>query len=69
MSMKMLGMMRRWRGLLAAFGLLTLVALLPWGSRAERGVVGMEREVMAGQRGEGFGGESMRRGTLREALG
>ena len=55
MSMKMLGMTRRWRGLLAAFGLLTLVALLPWGSRAERGVVGMEREVMAELRGEGFG--------------
>ena len=62
MSMKMLGMMRRWRGLLAAFGLLTLVALLPWGSRAERGVVGMERGVMAGQRGEGFGAESRFRG-------
>ena len=63
--MKMLGMMRRWRGLLAAFGLLTLVALLPWGSRAERGVVGMEREVMAGQRGEGFGVESaLSRGVM-----
>ena len=65
MSMKMLGMMRRWRGLLAAFGLLTLVALLPWGSRAERGVVGMEREVMAEQRGEGFGVESaLSRGVM-----
>ncbi|MBB1536628.1 MAG: hypothetical protein HG464_000840, partial [Bacteroidia bacterium] len=65
MSMKMLGMMRRWRGLLAAFGLLTLVALLPWGSRAERGVVGMERKVMAGQRGEGFGVESaLSRGVM-----
>ena len=63
--MKMLGMMRRWRGLLAAFGLLTLVALLPWGSRAERGVVGIEREVMAGQRGEGFGVESaLSRGVM-----
>ena len=63
--MKMLGMMRRWRGLLAAFGLLTLVALLPWGSRAERGVVGMEREVMAEQRGEGFGVESaLSRGVM-----
>ena len=63
--MKMLGMMRRWRGLLAAFGLLTLVALLPWGSRAERGVVGMERGVMAGQRGEGFGVESaLSRGVM-----
>ena len=63
--MKMLGMMRRWRGLLAAFGLLTLVALLPWGSRAERGVVGMERKVMAGQRGEGFGVESaLSRGVM-----
>ena len=63
--MKMLGMMRRWRGLLAAFGLLTLVALLPWGSRAERGVVGMEREVMAEQRGEGFGAESaLSRGVM-----
>ena len=63
--MKMLGMMRRWRGLLAAFGLLTLVALLPWGSRAERGVVGMERKVMAEQRGEGFGVESaLSRGVM-----
>ena len=63
--MKMLGMMRRWRGLLAAFGLLTLVALLPWGSRAERGVVGMAREVMAEQRGEGFGVEStLSRGVM-----
>ena len=67
--MKMLGMMRRWRGLLAAFGLLTLVALLPWGSRAERGVVGMEREVMAGQRGEGFGVESALSRVVMDAEG
>ena len=69
MSMKMLGMMRRWRGLLAAFGLLTLVALLPWGSRAERGVVGMEREVMAEQRGEGFGVESALSRGMMDAEG
>ena len=67
--MKMLGMMRRWRGLLAAFGLLTLVALLPWGSRAERGVVGMEREVMAEQRGEGFGVESALSRGMMDAEG
>ena len=67
--MKMLGMMRRWRGLLAAFGLLTLVALLPWGSRAERGVVGMERGVMAEQRGEGFGVESVLSRGVMDAEG